>query len=330
MEHQMRAGDWVTIRNPAEILATLDADGTLDGLPFMPEMLEACGRSFRVERRVEKVCVEVPVGLASTRRFAANDVVVLQDSRCDGQGHDGCKRACKIFWREAWLGPGRAGEDTEPASAPGREALRARLKTKAAPDRYRCQSTELCQATEAFPGHMKPWMARIVVREIRNGDRGVVEMVKLVGLWCAQRAWRLVRGDRWLRGSDTRTPADALSLTPGEAVRVKSRDQIVQTLDRNRRNRGLGFCHEMTRCCGAEAVVRERVDRIIEERTGRMRDMHHTVTLRNMRSRLGFGDRECLCWDVLGDCPRGEMMFWREVWLERVEAVQDTGSRPAA
>ena len=57
--HKFRAGDRVIVRSPEEILSTLDADGTLDGLPFMPEMLDWCGKPFRVERRAEKTCVDV-------------------------------------------------------------------------------------------------------------------------------------------------------------------------------------------------------------------------------------------------------------------------------
>ena len=44
----MRAGDRVELRSPAEILATLDERGCLDGLPFMPEMLGFFGRPFTV------------------------------------------------------------------------------------------------------------------------------------------------------------------------------------------------------------------------------------------------------------------------------------------
>ena len=99
-------------------------------------------------------------------------------------------------------------------------------------------------------------------------------------------------------------------------VRVKSRAQIVETLDHNSRNRGLGICYEMTRCCEGVAEVRYRVDRIIDERTGKMRELHDTVTLQNMRNNETLCD-ECLCQDELGDCPRGELMYWREIWLER-------------
>ena len=66
---KFHSGDQVTVRSPEEILSTLDADGTLDGLPFMPEMLEWCGKSLRVERRAEKTCVSVPLPAYGNRRF---------------------------------------------------------------------------------------------------------------------------------------------------------------------------------------------------------------------------------------------------------------------
>ena len=52
----MRAGDVVELRAPAEVLATLDEAGCLDGVPFMPEMLMFFGKQFSVESRVERAC----------------------------------------------------------------------------------------------------------------------------------------------------------------------------------------------------------------------------------------------------------------------------------
>ena len=51
---RVAAGDLVEVRPAREILGTLDAGGTLGGLVFMPEMLEYCGRRFRVSRRAEQ------------------------------------------------------------------------------------------------------------------------------------------------------------------------------------------------------------------------------------------------------------------------------------
>jgi len=63
----------VEVRRPSDIIATLDGDGTLDGLPFMPEMVPLCGQRFRVAYHVEKTCVD---GYRDTfRAFSAGDVV---------------------------------------------------------------------------------------------------------------------------------------------------------------------------------------------------------------------------------------------------------------
>jgi hypothetical protein len=316
--HKFRAGDRVIVRSPEEILSTLDADGTLHGLPFMPEMLDWCGKSFRIERWAEKTCVDVASPVYPNRRFAANDVVFLDGPRCGGQDHDGCKRGCKIFWKKDWLRPFDSVDTSTQTSGTGLNELLPRLKTKSDENHYFCQSTQLYKATEAFPGKKKLWMLRIVFREIRNGDCSVSEVLKLLVLWSWQKLLRVVHGKQWLRGPHKRTPTVSLGLKPGDIVHVKSRAEMVVTLDHERGNKGLKICYEMTRYCGGQAEVRERVDRMIDERTGKMREIHNTVSLQNMRSKIRtLGELKCLCFDELGDCPRGELMYWREIWLER-------------
>jgi hypothetical protein len=317
-QRSLRAGDRIYVRTPEEILATLDADGTLDGLPFMPEMLDWCEKPYRVERRVEKTCFYASGHIQPMRRFPANDVVMLDGPRCGGEGHDGCKRACRVFWKEAWLRPIDASAATTPQSTAGLSELRARLKVKSDATHYFCQSTELGRATETFPGRQKPWILRIAFREVVHGDLSLLAVLKMFALWFDQKVRRALAGDGWLRGPHARTPSETLHLKPGEVVRIKSRAEIVATLDNKRRNRGMGMCYEVTRCCGHEAEVRYRVDRIIDEQSGEMRDMRDTVALGAMRGEKTLGE-ECLCYAELGDCPRGELMYWREIWLERVD-----------
>jgi len=312
------AGERVVVRSPQEILLTLDSNGTLDGHPFMPEMLDCCGKSFSVHRRVEKTCVDVEPPIDSNRRFAKDDVVTLEGLRCDGSGHDGCKRGCRIYWKEAWLLPAEGATTAAPIDAAALAELRARLKVKADEQRYFCQSTELLRATEAFPGRLKPWLVRIALRQIRQGDRSAWEIAKLFMRWLRLRLHRAMSGDDRLRGPHTNgTPVAVLDLKPGELVRIKPFDEIVETLDRKKRNRGMNVCHEMTRCCGTVAEVRYRVTRLIEERSGKMRELKHSVTLQNPRGEPSLCE-ECLCYGEMGDCPRGELMYWREIWLERV------------
>lgn len=317
---KLRAGDRVVVRSPAEILSTLDAEGTLDGLPFMPEMVDWCGKSFSVLRRVEKTCVEADRPIYPNRRFANDDVVMLQGPRCDGQGHDGCQRGCRIFWKESWLRHADSDGRWPPLVDSGPTELRARLKVRADENRYFCQSTELHKATVAFPGKKLPWMIRIAFKEVRNGDLPVLGIAKRFALWYWHRLRRATTGDPFERGPNDRTPTATLDLKPGEIVRIKSRDQIVETLGRNGRNRGMGICYEMSRCCNGEAEVRMQVDRIIEEKSGRMRELTNTVMLRNLRGNPTLCE-ECLCYNEIGDCPRGELMYWREIWLERVRAT---------
>jgi hypothetical protein len=312
------AGDQVVVRSPQEILSTLDANGTLDNHPFMPEMLDFCGKSFLVHRRVEKTCVEAPPPIEPNRRFAKNDVVTLEGLRCDGSAHDGCKRGCRFYWKEAWLRPADSTEKTIPVEKAALTELRAHLKVKADAERYFCQSTELLRSTEAFPGRMKPWLVRIAFRQIFQKDRSVGEMAKLFVRWFRVRLLRAVSGDDLLRGPHTKeTPVEVLDLRPGELVRIKPVDQIVSTLNRKKRNRGMVVCHEMTLGCDTVAEVRYRVDHVIEEISGKMRELKHTVTLQGAHGEKSLCD-ECLCYGEMGDCPRGELMYWREIWLERV------------
>src|SRR5262245_47281918 len=96
----LRVGDWVEVRTKEEILASLDSNGRLGGLPFMPQMFTYCGQRFQIFKVAHKTCDTVtgPAGLSLTQCVHLN-------LRCDGQAYGGCDAACLIFWKEAWLRP---------------------------------------------------------------------------------------------------------------------------------------------------------------------------------------------------------------------------------
>ena len=53
---ELRRGDLAEVAPAGDILATLDENGSLDGVPFMPEMLAYLGRRLTVEARMERAC----------------------------------------------------------------------------------------------------------------------------------------------------------------------------------------------------------------------------------------------------------------------------------
>jgi len=96
---KLEAGELVEVRSVEEIIATLDENGRLNAMPFMPEMLQYCGRQFRVFKVAHKTCDNIqPWNMRTVK-----DAVHLTGVRCDGQAHGGCDAGCLIFWHEAWL-----------------------------------------------------------------------------------------------------------------------------------------------------------------------------------------------------------------------------------
>jgi hypothetical protein len=310
----LRAGDWVEVKSPEEIAQTLDANGTLEGLPFMPEMIEYCGKRFRVSRKARKACIECVAGTATIidmREFLGDAVWVIEDLRCTGAGHDGCQRGCLLFWRAAWLRRLESpGPSDQPVKEEGCETLLRKLKSRTAPDRYFCQSTELVNVSKplSLSGRL-----RICLRDILAGDVGLFEMIKAIVFPVF---WKMVHAyvtPVYVRGPLTHTPLIQIGLKPGELVEVKRPEEIRQTLNSKGRNRGLRYDHGLNQFCGTRHVVRDRLDRIIVESTGRMVKIEGTVTL---------ADTTCLCYmNAFGGCVRKDLVYWREAWLNRVEAA---------
>ena len=321
----LRVGDLVEVRSEDEILATLDERGELDSLPFMPEMLQYCGRQFTVYKVANKLCDTMT--RSGMRRM--RDAVHLADVRCDGEAHGGCQTACLIYWKDAWLR--RVDEPAEAAAAPGPGLetapltvadLLARTRRSTADDGeelFSCQATELLRAApELLPFRDLGQYGR----DIRSGNAGIVAVLRavLVGLFDRFQAFstRILPRRLWFRGglrwqfvtgTLTKTPTEHTDLQPGQLVRIKSKREIMSTLSTDSRNRGLGFEAEMARHCGREARVLRRVDRCIEESTGRLLQMQNPcIVLEDVVCEGAYN----------ANCPRAIPAFWREIWLERV------------
>lgn len=307
-----RRGDVVTVRSLDEILATLDADAKLDGLPFMPEMIPCCGRSFRVFRRAEKTCVE------GSGMRAMQNTLFLEGLRCDGSAHDGCQRGCLFFWNEAWLRRANDECGTVNAELPKGTSEEPSVHHSSfithhsvslpttQGDRYYCQSTELADATTDLP----PGKLRLYLRDLRIGEITLRRFAYILWLALTNRIWRLLhgRGFYQITGDQTKTLNTDLNLQPGELVEIKSAEEIQATLDANGRNRGLSFEPEMARLCGRRYRVAMPVRKIIAEETGKMVNLTNTVILDGLIC-------EGIC---VKNCPRANFLYWREIWLKRV------------
>ena len=320
----LKIGELVEIRPPSEILATLDERGRLDALPFMPEMLQFAGKQFRVSKRAFKTCDQVK----NSGMYRMERTVHLEGLRCDGSAHGGCQAGCLIFWKEGWLK--RAGDDGQEAAAAPPATIVATLETLqretrppgAGPDEeiFSCQNTAI---PEAAPTHIPGWDVRQYIEDVTSGNAPVRQVVRGLAIhlfnklqWANRKflpRLLLINGGRsypQVEGRvQGRTPKETLDLQPGELVEVKSREEIFQTLDQSGHNRGLRFDIEMLRYCGKQARVQRRVNRLIDEKTGKMVHIKGDCIVLD-----GF---ICAA-DFHQSCPRGIEEYWREIWLKRV------------
>jgi hypothetical protein len=324
----LRAGEWIEVRSKQEILATLDESGCLENLPFMPEMLQYCGQKLRVVSRADKTCDNI--GPWSIRRMQHS--VHLEGVRCDGGNHGGCQAGCLIFWKEAWLkraDAGTAAEGSRNATAPQtsggvivEDILSATERVDSQGEiSYACQATQVLQ----FTSRMAWWDPRQYVRDLRSGnlesglsgdslsDRTLEFMLSLIKvirafiISCFKEFRHLDYPST--RGALEKTPLETLGLRPGELVQVRCKEEILATLDPQARNRGLLFDREMLPYCGEFHRVHRRVDRIIDEKTGKMMYMKQPcIILDGVVCRSEYNRF----------CPRAIYSYWREEWLRRV------------
>ena len=317
MVERLRPRQLVRLRSPAAILATLDEDGCLEGLPFMPEMLEFFDGTHRVGVRAERAC-DTLCG-PGTQRIP--DAVTLDDLRCDGGGHAGCQARCRVYWKEAWLES--ADDGAEPARAEldaaypelKQLAQRGAVRSGANGDRvFRCQMTELLRASKRVTPREAPVA---FVREVTSKNVGV-------GRWLSVLVRTMVEGTlsvlRLRPGLFMPFRPDVKAKVPtgvtievGDLVRVRSKEEIAKTLDAKGKLKGLWFDREMVPFCGREFRVDKKVTRFIDEASGKMIDLASDCYM--LESVVCSGDLS----HGRRFCSRAIYPWWRTAWLELVE-----------
>ena len=350
----LKAGELVEVKSKEEILATLDENSCLDGLPFMPEMFRCCGQRFTVYKRAHKTCDTVfPI---RSRRMAN---AVHLETRCDGAAHGGCEAGCLIFWKEAWLKRVNSDSTGTVRSALGKDSQLEQSKNNdrcteddvrrgttlpnedGAEPTYVCQSTRLPYATT----DLQWWDIRQYIEDYRSGNVGIFTILKgltykacyryknkgmgIGGLirWLYDHIPPLWGGTPWplKRGSialSQPTPTEILGLQPGELVRVKPYAEILRTVNVKNRNRGMSFDKEMVPYCGGVYRVLKRVNKIISEKTGEMQELKNPcIVLDSVVCQARYS--ECRLF-----CPRSIYPYWREIWLERIPEAGVIAAKP--
>ncbi|GLZ46959.1 hypothetical protein Acsp06_31440 [Actinomycetospora sp. NBRC 106375] len=95
----LQPGEWVRVKSLEEISATLNADNLNRGMSFDREMLQYCGRTAQVLRRVEHI-IDEATGRMQTMKTPC---IVLADVVCTADYHRSCPRGVYAYWREIWL-----------------------------------------------------------------------------------------------------------------------------------------------------------------------------------------------------------------------------------
>jgi hypothetical protein len=307
-------GDRVEVRSLEEIQNTLDANGCLDGLPFIPEMVKFCGQRASVFRCVDKI---YDYGRSKTLRRIRN-VVLLRGLRCDGRAHGGCQALCYLMWKTAWL---KDAEDDASSRSDHLRPVSAVPWAKPEPEgmekppRYTCQYTQLAAASTPMSG----WDVRQDLRPLLAGNVTVRAFCVAVLTRLFNEVQEARHGTGYpapWRGPLERTPRVALNVVPGDRVQVLRKDEIAVTLDGRGRNHGLWFDDDMIKRCGHSYRVLKRVERIIDDATGQMLEMKAPCIVLDEADASG---------EFLRLCPQHEYPFWREVWLSpETRPVADT------
>lgn len=325
----LRVGEWVEVRSPEEIMATLDDSQAVAGLPFMPEMLQYCGKRFRVLWSAHKTSDTIE--LFTIRRLAST--VHLEELRCDGSSHGGCQAACLFFWKECWLKRVPADQVVtrstckSSGSTTGRSTDNVNVSTllrgtkhlvgKGQPERYRCQATQMLEATNDVRRRER-WNPLFYIKDLTSGNVKIFDFIRFGALAMVNAFLLRWFGRRYphLYGlAGEKTPSHELNLQAGEWVRVRSKQEIMRTLNRRLRNRGLWFDVEMVPYCGnGNYRVLRRVEKIINEKTGEMIKLPNPcIILDGVTCSGNYSFQRMFS-------RRHEYPLWHEIWLERVTA----------
>ena len=113
------------------------------------------------------------------------------------------------------------------------------------------------------------------------------------------------------KGKDGFVEFPIFKFKSGDIVKVRSREQIEQTLDEKNQFEGVEFMETMWPYCGETHRVFKRVERILDPYEDRLRKCKNMVILEGL---FCHGDPAHAL-----ECDRTCLYYWKESWLERIK-----------
>jgi len=344
-----RVGDWVEVRSKQEILQTLDKTGRMEGLPFMPQMFQYCGQRFKVYKRAHKTC-DFVYHSGGRRLRNGIHLEIRCDGEAYGGCQAACLIYWKEAWLKAVKGPNESAVSSQQSASSTSPLLdhtnssscneadvwagtHAEDGQATSESRYICQMTQVMDFTTLLPwSDFRQYLEDYTSGNVTLGRllRGSVyvgynmlsrKVPRGIGLghilrWLYDGFQALYGGVPFPRKTGIipvgqATPTCNLNLQPGELVRVKSYKEILATLNTDNMNRGLRFDAEMVPYCGDIYRVRTRVNKYIDEKTGKLSTMKNAaIIMEGVWCQSRYSGCRMFC-------PRSIYSWWREIWLER-------------
>ena len=200
--------------------------------------------------------------------------------------------------------------------------------------RYVCQATQMTAATTPLPF----WSIPQLIQDYTSGNQRISTILSAIAFalfyrltesglgfgaplrWIFDKIQSIRRGTPYVRRlghipMNAPTPTAKLDLQPGELVRIKSHPEILDTVNFNYMNRGMGFHPELVPFCGQTFKVKYRGRKIINEKTGHMMDLKNPCVVLDGLHCGGFYTKPLFC-------TRDSHPYWREIWLEREPTKQ--------
>src|SRR5262245_9327670 len=117
------------------------------------------------------------------------------------------------------------------------------------------------------------------------------------------------------------SPQGGAMLRVGDVVEVRSKEEILATLDKNGRFEQLPFMPQQFRYCGQRFKVIKRADKTCDTVTGRYvgRQLTGTVHLEHRCDGRAYGGCQAEC-----------LIFWKEAWLKPVTGAAATDTAVVA